>query len=165
MNLVGAFPQHSNLGPRERVQVALRILHGSLYVWGGNIVSDGGMDCSGFVQSCLMEAGIEPWASKFPTKLDLTAQGLHDQLAPIGPDEHPLPGDLAFYGPNEKSINHVMLVELMEPGGERVQVVGASRGDRSCTSPDVALDKGARVKTFPRHTYRADFVAFRRLSV
>ena len=160
---MGAFPAHCELGPRERVLVVARVLHGSLYVWGGNLISDGGLDCSGFVQTCFMEAGIGAWATKFPTKLDLTAQGLHDALAPIGPDEHPLPGDVACYGSSATGINHVMLVEYMEPGGERVQVVGASKGDRSCTSPDVALEKGARVKTFPSHRYRGDFVAFRRM--
>ena len=160
---MSAFRPGDPTPPRERIAIVANVLHGVLYVWGGNALEQGGLDCSGFVQRVYAEAGIEPFASQFPSRLDLTAGGLFAQLAPIDPTvEHPLPGDCAFYGSGPGAVSHVMLVTYHEPGG-RTQVVGASRGDRACSSPDVALAKGARVKTFPTHDYRRDFLGFRRM--
>lgn len=164
---MSAFAPDCPLSPRERVVVVARVLHGSLYVWGGNTLADGGTDCSGFVQLCYAEAGVEPWASQYPRQRDLTAAGLWDALAPVPDAHHALPGDLAFYGEKRADgsmrIFHVMLVTRHTPGEDACEVVGASKGDSTCTDAVIAKRKGARVVTHPRHDYWRAFVGFRRM--
>lgn len=155
---------------RERVVLAARALVGLPYVWGGNTPKDGGLDCSGFVQWCAAVAGVEPWASRFPNGLDMTAHGLFTGCRPFGGDEHALPGSLAFYGASaafaaEPRATHVVLVAAVGPTGTVREVIGASRGDRACTSPAVAIAKGARIRTFPTHLYRQGFIGFRDIEV
>ena len=146
---------------RERIVLVARSLVGLPYVWGSNTPAAGGMDCSGFAQWCWAVAGIEPWASQFPNGRDETAAGLWVGLDDDG--NHALPGDLAFYGSDPARPSHVVIVGAISgvPAAPSL-VIGASRGDRTCMSPAIAMAKGARIRTFPSHLYRPDFLGFRR---
>lgn len=146
---------------RERIVLAARALDGVPYVWGGNRLADvGGLDCSGYVQWVLHVAGCEPWASAF-LRPDFTADMLWKRCAPIGEDEHALPGDLAFYG-RDGMANHVVIVETITVGGAEVTVIGSSRGDSKCLTVADALVRGARVLSGRPAMYRRDLLGYRR---
>lgn len=152
--------------PRGRVVFLARASVGLLYKWGGNLPADGGLDCSGFVQWIYAQAWIPPWATEYPNRLDLTAEGLRQRLAIIPPDEHALPGDLAFYGNTLKPhAAHVVVVTRVDPGGEVREVVGASRGFRGLTDLNLAQREARRVRTFSSHLYRSGFIGFGRCPV
>lgn len=148
---------------RGRVVFLARASVGLLYKWGGNVPADGGMDCSGFVQWLYAQAGIAPWATEYPNRLDLTAAGIFDQLDAVPREEHVLPADLAFYGSASRGkIVHVVVVTAIAPGGEVRELVGASRGFRGLADLNLAQREARRVRTFNSVVYRNDFVAFRR---
>lgn len=145
---------------RDTVLVALSLL-GLPYLWCGNMPTQGGMDCSGFVQWVLAHAGWEPWKSRFPLSLDMTSEDLRAACAPLAQGERLQPADLVFYGKMKAS--HVMFVTATAPGDDEmaVEVIGQSKGDSSVTSVALALAKGARVRTFSRANYRSDFLCVR----
>lgn len=62
---------------------------GTPYVWGGDSISDGGMDCSGFVYNALKDAGKNVGRT--------TAEGYRQGGTPVSKDNLQ-PGDLVFYG-------------------------------------------------------------------
>ena len=123
------------------------------YRWGGSGEVD--VDCSGLVQRAFADAQIEPWASAYPGTVRRNAHQLYTTLRGITAGaEHPLPGDLAFYGRAGRA-THVVLVTEIGVGGETTAVVGAS-------------SKLGRVVEFrscgpvEAHRYRRDFLGFRR---
>lgn len=138
---------------RERIVVTARALEGALYRWGGNKLEDGGLDCSGYAQLVLARAGVEPWASQYPSRLDLTAELLRQRLPAT---MTPQPGDLAFYGAS--TAGHVVVVTAVEGG--RVEVTGSSRGYRDLTDPEEARRRRAWVARHDSHLYRRDFMGF-----
>lgn len=144
----------------QAVADAARALVGTPYVWGGNVPATG-LDCSGHAQVALAQAGVEPWASRFPAKLDMTADNLWRRCEVISTPEL---GCLAFYGTAEKGAHHVVVVTGCKMG--RVdEVTGASAGNARCTSIELARRLGAevRVRRGPdAHLYRKDFLGFRR---
>ena len=152
---------------RERIVLCARTLIGVPYLFGGNIPSDGGLDCSGLTQWVLACAGVEPWATRYPTGRDDTADSLYHGCVSVNPSAVQ-PGDLVFYGragpPGEGKATHVVIVTdvVRDKSGALVhaEVTGQSRGDRTCVSIEVALRKGARSRTFATHRYRGDFVGF-----
>lgn len=147
---------------RERIVVVARGLVGLPYVWGANTPEAGGLDCSGFAQWCLHVAGVDPWASQFPAKLDMTAQVLWKSCAPVDVGEHTLPGDLAFYGAADVASHVVVVSGIAGVPGAVAGVIGASKGDAGCKTPADAMQRGARIKVFPTHLYRKDCLGFRR---
>lgn len=70
------------------------------YVWGGESRSEGGFDCSGFVDVALNEAGLKV--------ARLTAQGYYNKFKshPCSPNTK---GALLFFGSSTKSITHVAI--------------------------------------------------------
>ncbi len=62
---------------------------GTPYVWGGESMSEGGMDCSGFVYNALNDAGVKVGRT--------TAQGYRNGGTPVSKSELQ-PGDLVYYG-------------------------------------------------------------------
>lgn len=119
--------------------VVLRALEGTLYRYGGNVPSDGGLDCSGFVQWVWRCLGIEPWASRFPTGLDLSADMMRLQLAQT---VEPTPGCAAlYYAEGGKVAEHAVLLSECV-GGEYV-LWGASRGFKGLVSVEEARVKKA----------------------
>ena len=132
------------------LNLAMKLL-GTPYIWGGSTPS--GFDCSGFAIWILqvfdvLQAG------------DWNAQGLSKLFAAI---DLPEPGDLVFYGKSKDEITHVMMY-----AGEMVplvggMVIGASGGDHTCTSPEIAKLRGAKVKLKPVG-YRRDVTFYGNIS-
>lgn len=145
-----------SLETRSRLVIVARALLGLPYVYGSNTPRAGGLDCSGYVQWVLFVAGIEPWASRYPAKIDLTADGLWTALDPILGS--PEPGDLAFYGAPGRA-SHVMLV-LAVAGGVATEVIGASGGRPDVDTVFLAAQLDARVKIKPGANYRRDLLGF-----
>jgi len=124
------------------------------YAWGGGSPStpwtDGarGVDCSGYVQMCLVLLGILSDTSTRTNSLGL-ANG--SDAVPVGQQRV---GDFAYYP------GHVMLVAGPPGPDGHSAVIGASGGDSS-THGD---DPNARVKLFRNAaTYRGDFVCYARI--
>ncbi len=110
-------------------------------------------DCSGLVTSSIYEAT----GGKIDRRATWNAQKLLNNCAMV---EEPRPGDLAFYGPSAGMVTHVMV--YMGAKGKDV-VLGASGGDSTTTSPEKAVERGAKVKGYKTAKYRRDFLGFGRL--
>lgn len=106
---------------RNDIKKAAEKLVGKPYVWGGESMSEGGFDCSGFVFKVLNDAG-----KKVPRT---TAQGYHNYFSeyPILNNLQVQCGDLLFFGKNEKSITHVAIAKDMNTMWESI---GTSKNTR-----------------------------------
>ena len=111
------------------------------YIWGGENPHIG-FDCSGFVIWILQVFELLPSG-------DWTAEGLRQHFQSTAA---PQSGDLVFYGkPNHAS--HVMLCI-----GDGL-CIGASGGDSTCTTEEIAKKKNAMVK-IKRIDYRDDIIGY-----
>lgn len=146
---------------RERIVLAAREFDGTPYIFGGNERSPG-FDCSGGTNLCLRDAGCHGWEG-FPATCDPTADMLWRACAPVGEDEHALPGDLGFYGVPTRC-SHVVVVDSIRGVGADViaAVWSASNGSPTCTTVAIAAARRARWRLFKSHLYRKDFLGFRR---
>lgn len=117
-------------------------LEGRPYRWAGN--GPGSFDCSGFVLWVLRPFGLAP-------RHDSTAQGLFDYYEET---VNPKPGDLMFFGRNERNVTHVML--YLGDG----KLIGADNGDRGVTTLESALLRSACVRICPVG-YRNDPLGYR----
>lgn len=115
------------------------------YLW--NTDGPDTFDCSGFVAWCLKMVGGPDWAKTWWSE-----RMWRELPIVIGKPEA---GDLALYG--WPGISHVMI--CMADGC----VVGASGGDATTTSIELARHKNAFVKKHITHLYRRDFRGFRKL--
>lgn len=122
-------------------------LVGIPYIWGGANPHEG-FDCSGFAIWTLQVFGILP-------AMDDTAVGLAHRFPVRRPGEQLEAGDLVFYGQSFDAITHVMMY-IGRLDGEPT-VLGASGGDHTTTSEEIAKKKNAMVKMKPMY-YRRDFV-------
>lgn len=118
------------------IEIALSCLN-IPYKWGGeNPVS--GLDCSGLVCWILKCSGMMKHHDP-----KLSAQELFDKYSPVGIQGRFVPGSLAFYGPDAKSIEHVGFClddrYMVEAGG----------GDHTVLLPQDAAAKGACVRISP----------------
>lgn len=120
-------------------------LQGTPYIWGGS-TPHVGLDCSGLVVWVLQVFEILPSG-------DWSAHTLYKRFPGT---VAPQPGDLVFYGVQEK-VTHVMM--YVGSLGGQPYCVGASGGDSTTTTETLANLKGAKVKMKPVH-YRNDFVAY-----
>lgn len=138
-------PPFEMMSFREELMVSYALKHVGLpYIWGGDdpIV---GFDCSGFAQEFLTAFGGHP-----KPELDLTAQGLHDELVKYAAKTE-MTGSLAFYGPSFKKITHVA---VCLGGGFIFEFGGA--GSNSLTEEDAAkLNAYGRIRPIRR---RSDFL-------
>ena len=116
-------------------------LVGLPYIWGGSSPVTG-FDCSG-----LMVYLLQTFAG-FPADFDTTAQGLHKKYAKDKPIE---PGDFVFYGRSPSEVTHVMLA-LNDKW-----CIGASGGDHTTLTPEIAANQNAMIKVKPIN-YRSDFL-------
>jgi cell wall-associated NlpC family hydrolase len=114
------------------------------YIWAGSNPKIG-FDCSGFIVWILQVFNILPPG-------DWGSAALYDKLTVT---ESPIAGDLVFYGKN--NVTHVMM--LIENG----LCIGASGGDSSTTTEDIAKTKNAMVK-IKRVGYRSDLLGYRSIT-
>lgn len=140
---------HKPLTTGERLVAEANSVVGAPYVWGGNSPSSG-FDCSGFVEWLLKRLGL------VAPSFSVTADDLYRKHTRPIPASEVKAGDLAFYGTPDR-VHHVMLVV-----GDGKNLVGASGGDRSTTSPAIAAQQGAAVKYRPISSERG-ILSFGRL--
>lgn len=112
---------------------------GTPYVWGGESMDEGGMDCSGFVYNALKDAGYDVGRT--------TAQGYRSYGTAINKSEMQ-PGDLIFYGSGKATHIGIYIGD-----GKMIH----SSGDDSNTKSNPG--KGVSVANI---NYRKDFLEARR---
>ena len=113
---------------------------GTPYVWGGESVSEGGMDCSGFVYNALKDAGYDVGRT--------TAQGYRN-LGTVVSKEDMQPGDLIFYG-NSGEASHI---GIYIGNGQMIHSSGGSKNTKANPGKGVSI---ANVD------HRSDFIEARR---
>lgn len=124
------------------------------YLWGHKDPTKG-LDCSGLV-TCAGEA-VGIWPVGYSVGHNAASLSyLNGQSMAQG---DLLPGDMCFYGPDAKSVDHVMI--FVGDG----RVVGASGGGTNCTTVEFARSIGACVHYKNSINYRSDLVGFGRLPV
>lgn len=114
---------------------------GTPYVWGGESMSEGGMDCSGFVYNALKDAGYDVGRT--------TAQGYRSYGSTISKSEMQ-PGDLIFFGKNGKATH----IGIYVGNGQMVHSSGGSSNTKSNPGKGVSI---ANVD------HRSDFLEARRV--
>ncbi len=135
--LTGVSKQVSSTG-NSIVDAAKKYI-GTPYVWGGESVAEGGMDCSGFVYSALKDAGYNVGRD--------TAQGYRSYGTSVNKADMQ-PGDLIFFGKGEAS--HI---GIYIGNGQMIHSSGGSRNTAS--NPG----KGVEIRNVD---YRSDFLEARR---
>ena len=121
---------------------------GTPYIWGGS-TPETGLDCSGLVVWILKEIG------KVPQDYDDTANGLWHKYGLSYDVAAPQPGDLVFYG--STGVSHVMIALNAS------WCIGATPGDHTTVTKEIAAKQGAYVKVRPLN-YRADLAGFGRIT-
>lgn len=113
---------------------------GTPYVWGGESMSEGGMDCSGFVYNALKDAGYKVGRT--------TAQGYRSYGTSVNKADMQ-PGDLIFFGKNGNASH----IGIYIGNGQMIHSSGDSKNTKS--NPG----KGVSVTNVD---YRNDFLEARR---
>lgn len=111
------------------------------YVWGGESMSEGGMDCSGFVYNALKDAGYDIGRT--------TAQGYRSYGNTVSKSDMQ-PGDLIFFGKNNNDASHI---GIYIGNGQMIHSSGGSKNTKSNPGKGVSI---ANVD------YRSDFLEARR---
>ena len=114
---------------------------GTPYVWGGESMSEGGMDCSGFVYNALKDAGYKVGRT--------TAQGYRSYGTSVSKADMQ-PGDLIFFGKNNNDASHI---GIYLGNGKMIHSSGGSKNTASNPGKGVSI---ANVD------YRSDFLEARR---
>lgn len=112
---------------------------GTPYVWGGESMSEGGMDCSGFVYNALRDAGYKVGRT--------TAQGYRSYGTKVSKAEMQ-PGDLVFFGNGDAS--HI---GIYIGNGQMIHSSGGSKNTASNPGKGVSITNV---------DYRKDFLEARR---
>lgn len=113
---------------------------GTPYVWGGESMSEGGMDCSGFVYNVLKDAGYNVGRT--------TAQGYRSGGTSVSKSDMQ-PGDLVFFGSNGNASH----IGIYIGNG---QMIHSSSGSKNTASNP---GKGVSITNVD---YRSDFLEARR---
>lgn len=113
---------------------------GTPYVWGGESMSEGGMDCSGFVYAALKDAGYNIGRT--------TAQGYRSK-GTIVDRSNMQPGDLVFFGSNDNASH----IGIYIGNGQMIHSSGGSKNTKSNPGKGV---------TIANVDYRNDFIEARR---
>lgn len=113
---------------------------GTPYVWGGESMAEGGMDCSGFVHNALKDAGYNIGRT--------TAQGYRNYGKSVS-KSNMQPGDLIFFGKN----NNASHIGIYLGNGKMIHSSGGSSNTKS--NPG----KGVNIADV---NYRSDFIEARR---
>ncbi len=113
---------------------------GTPYVWGGESMSEGGMDCSGFVYNALKDAGYDVGRT--------TAQGYRSKGSTVSKADMQ-PGDLIFYGKNGEASH----IGIYIGNGQMVHSSGGSKNTKANPGKGV---------TVANVDHRSDFIEARR---
>ena len=113
---------------------------GTPYVWGGESMSEGGMDCSGFVYNALKDSGYDVGRT--------TAQGYRSYGSKVSKSEMQ-PGDLVFFGNNGKATH----IGIYIGNGQMIHSSGGSQNTKSNPGKGVSITNV---------DYRSDFLEARR---
>lgn len=113
---------------------------GTPYVWGGESMAEGGMDCSGFVYAALKDAGYNVGRT--------TAQGYRSYGSVVSKSEMQ-PGDLVFFG----SGNNATHIGIYIGNGQMIHSSGGSKNTASNPGKGVSITNV---------DYRSDFLEARR---
>lgn len=113
---------------------------GTPYVWGGESMSEGGMDCSGFVYNALKDAGYKVGRT--------TAQGYRSYGSNVNRADMQ-PGDLVFFGSNGNASH----IGIYIGNGQMIHSSGGSKNTKSNPGKGV---------TITNVDYRNDFIEARR---
>lgn len=113
---------------------------GTPYVWGGESMSEGGMDCSGFVYAALKDAGYDIGRT--------TAQGYRSYGTTVNKSDMQ-PGDLVFFGKNGNASH----IGIYIGNGQMIHSSGGSKNTKSNPGKGV---------TVTNVDYRSDFLEARR---
>ena len=112
---------------------------GTPYVWGGESMAEGGMDCSGFVYNALKDAGYNVGRT--------TAQGYRNYGSVVSKDQMQA-GDLVFFGKGEASHIGIYL-----GNGKMIHSSGGSKNTKDNPGKGVVIGDV---------NSRSDFIAARR---
>lgn len=99
---------------------------GTPYVWGGESMSEGGMDCSGFVYNALKDAGYDVGRT--------TAQGYRNIGKKVKKSEMQA-GDLIFYGKNGEASH----IGIYIGNGQMVHSSGGSKNTKANPGKGVSI--------------------------
>lgn len=99
---------------------------GTPYVWGGESISEGGMDCSGFVYNALKDAGYDIGRT--------TAQGYRSYGTKVN-QSNMQPGDLVFFGKNGKATH----IGIYVGNGQMVHSSGGSSNTKANPGKGVSI--------------------------
>lgn len=113
---------------------------GTPYVWGGESMEEGGMDCSGFVYNALKDAGYNVGRT--------TAQG-YRKLGQVVSKADMQAGDLIFYGDNDNASH----IGIYIGNGQVIHSSGGSANTK---------DNPGKGVTISNVDYRSDFLEVRR---
>lgn len=114
-------------------------------------------DCSGFAVGAMMAAKLvsSSWLHSH------NADRIFHTLSPVGFDGV-APADLAFWGRPAHVTGPARATHVMLLNGDGT-VLGASGGNQSTTTLEIAHKAGACVRVRSSHQYRPDFLGFRKL--
>lgn len=113
---------------------------GTPYVWGGESISEGGMDCSGFVYNALKDAGYNIGRT--------TAQGYRSYGDSVSKSDMQ-PGDLVFFGKDGRASH----IGIYIGNGQMIHSSGGNKNTKNNPGKGVSI---ANVD------YRSDFIEARR---
>lgn len=109
---------------------------GTPYVWGGESMSEGGFDCSGFVYNVLNDSDISVCRN--------TAQGFYTKFKNYEVAKSPIySGDLLFFGKSKNNITHVAIAVS---SAEMIESIGTSRNTIKNKGKGVSISKITRRK-------------------
>lgn len=137
----GSGSENVNIVSNSNIVKAGKNYMGTPYVWGGESMSEGGMDCSGFVYNALRDAGYNVGRD--------TAQGYRNYGSRVDASQLQ-PGDLIFYGKNGMATH----IAIYAGNGQIIHSSGGSSNTKS--NPG----KGVSVQNL---NYRSDFLEARRM--
>lgn len=129
----------SNTSQANSIVNAAKNYIGTPYVWGGESMSEGGMDCSGFVYNALKDAGYNVDRT--------TAQGYRSYGTKVNKADMK-PGDLLFFGKGDAS--HI---GIYIGSGKMIHSSGGSSNTASNPGKGVSITNV---------DYRSDFIEARR---
>lgn len=140
-NAIGLKPSATVASKGNTIANAAQKYIGTPYVWGGESMAEGGMDCSGFVYNALRDAGYDVGRT--------TAQGYRSYGKSVS-KANMQPGDLIFFG---KSNNNATHIGIYLGNGKMIHSSGGSKNTKS--NPG----KGVNIANV---NHRSDFIEARR---